>query len=188
MRIDRAGLPGVYLIGNDRFTDERGLFVKVFAEAAFTDAGLRTDFRESFFSESVAGVVRGMHFQVPPHEHAKLVTPVSGRIVDVVVDLRSDSPTFGRHLGLELDAAASVSVYIPAGFAHGFTPLGDRATVLYHVTSAHSARHDLGIRWDSFGYTWPLDDPLVSDRDRAFPALADFPSPFLSAGPGREHP
>lgn len=188
MRIDRTELPGVFLIGNDRFTDERGLFVKVFTAGPFRAAGMRVDFQESFFSHSRAGVVRGMHFQVPPHEHAKLVTPLSGKIIDVVLDLRRDSPAFGKHLHLELDASRPVSVYLPAGCAHGFATLGEGATVLYHVTSPHAPEHDLGVRWDSFGYAWPLDDPIVSPRDQAFPALADFVSPFRLDNAGKECP
>lgn len=168
---------GVYHLAVPRFEDNRGAFNKILFAPHFESLGLRFDFRESYFSQSFAGVIRGMHFQVPPFDHAKLVTIVSGKALDVVLDLRSDSPGYGQAATFLLDASNPSSVYIPSGFAHGFAALSD-CTLLYNVTCEYAPRADAGIRWDSFGFDWPEKKPLLSDRDQAFIPLSEFCSPF----------
>ena len=172
------GLPGCYEISSGVRGDERGRFVKTFHESEFKAAGLRTDLREAFFTVSRGGVLRGLHFQRPPADHAKLVCCTAGSILDAAVDLRRGSPTFGRHVLVELDGDLGSSIYLPRGLAHGFYVMTEQATVWYLVTSAHSPEHDTGIRWDSAGIPWPDPAPLVSERDRLFPRLEEFVTPF----------
>ena len=132
-----------------------------------------------FWSSSAKGVIRGLHFQAPPYDHAKLVACVAGAIWDVTVDLRRTSPTYGRHVARELTAENGVQLYLPRGMAHGFLALSEGAVVSYAVESAHHPAADRGLRWDSCGIPWPLDGtPTISARDAAFPGLAAFESPF----------
>jgi dTDP-4-dehydrorhamnose 3,5-epimerase len=158
--------------------DERGDFVKLYRQSLFEAAGLEPEVAEVFVSRSTLGAVRGLHFQVPPHSHAKTVVCLDGRVFDVVVDLRVGSPTFREHAAFELEAAAPRAVHVPAGCAHGFQALSDCALLAYIVSTEHSPEHDAGVRWDTVGVTWPLADPVLSSRDRSFPASGDFESPF----------
>jgi len=158
--------------------DERGSFVKTFQSQRFAEMGLPTDWREEYYSSSHKGVIRGMHFQTPPYDHEKLVYCMRGRVLDVVVDLRTASPTFGRHLAVELDAASGYGLMIPKGLAHGFLSLTEEALVAYKVTTVYAPTNDAGIRWDSFGLDWGVDLPIVSARDRAHPTFVEFVSPF----------
>lgn len=160
--------------------DERGAFVKTFHAERFAEAGLPVDWREEFYSSSRKGVIRGMHFQTPPHDHEKLVYCVQGRVLDVVVDLRRLSPTYGRHAAVELHAAKGNGLFIPKGIAHGFLALTDDVLMTYKVTSVHAPAHDAGIHWNSFGLDWGVEDPIVSVRDRAHPPLGEFVSPWCT--------
>lgn len=181
MTPDATRIPGVFLVRSPLAKDARGSFLKLFHEPSFAAAGLRTDWRESYCSCSAGGVVRGMHFQTPPADHAKLVFCLDGDVLDVVLDLRRGSPTEGQAIGVPLSGDDGVGVYIPSGCAHGFAGLSERSTMLYMVTSAHSTEHDLGVSWDSFGFDWPVADPLLSDRDGRHPRVDDFHSPFVFA-------
>jgi dTDP-4-dehydrorhamnose 3,5-epimerase len=164
-----TGLPGCLEIRPRLFADARGRFVKVFHRAAFASAGLATEFAEEYYSVSRRGVIRGLHFQRPPRDHAKLVYCVAGRVQDAVV---------------ELSAEVGNMLYIPNGLAHGFCVLSDAATLVYKVTSVYSSEHDAGIRWDSAGIPWAETAPILSERDRQHPALVDFATPFIyRAGP-----
>lgn len=163
-------------------SDARGCFVKTFHSAAFAEAGLCTDFCEDYYSVSHQGVLRGMHFQTPPHEHTKLVYCIAGRVMDVVVDLRCGSPTYGRHAVFDLDAHKANMVYLSAGLAHGFLVLSASAVLVYKVSSFYAPQHDAGILWSSVGVDWPVAEPIVSQRDHSFPTLQDYQSPFVSQG------
>ncbi|QDZ90395.1 dTDP-4-dehydrorhamnose 3,5-epimerase [Shewanella decolorationis] len=174
MIINSTELDGVYAIENRVFHDHRGTFVKTFHNELFTANGLNTDFKESFYSVSKKGVVRGMHFQNAPDDHAKLVYVTDGEILDLIVDVRSGSPTLGRYVSLTLSAGNAKSVYIGKGFAHGFLTLTESATVVYSTTTVHSPASDTGIRWDSFGFDWGVQQPIISERDLSFPTLAQF--------------
>lgn len=171
-------LAGVLAVRPTCREDPRGRFVKTLHAEAFTAAGLRADFRESYFSTSTRHVLRGLHFQTPPADHDKLVYCASGRVFDVVVDLRRSSPTYGACETFVLDGREAAGLYVPTGCAHGFLTLSAEAMLLYFVTSVHAPAHDAGIRWDSVDVAWPARDPILSDRDRAFPALAAFDTPF----------
>ena len=175
----RLDLPGCYAVDVSSSEDARGRFVKVFHASSFAAHGLATDFAEEFYTVSRYGVLRGMHVQLPPHAHAKLVHCMSGTILDVLLDLRVGSPTFGQHRAFELTGARPRALYIAPGVAHGFHTVSEEATVLYNVTSVHAPASDAGVRWDSFGMTWPSASPILSVRDRALPGLAEFASPFV---------
>lgn len=180
MFVERAetGLPGCFVLKTRVLGDARGAFVKTFHRERFTELGLRTDWAEQYFSVSGRGVLRGLHFQRPPAAHAKLVYCVAGAVLDVVLDLRRGTPTYGRHVKIPLDAGSGTLVYIPEGLAHGFLATSEAATLVYSVTSVYSPEHDTGVRWDGAGIDWPVADPIVSDRDRGFPPLEGFDSPF----------
>jgi dTDP-4-dehydrorhamnose 3,5-epimerase len=171
-------LPGVFLVDNFNAVDNRGVFVKTFHQQDFASHGLDKPFRESYYSKSVKNVVRGMHFQLPPFDHEKLVYVTEGEIVDVVLDLRTESPTFKQFVSLRLKAFGS-SIFIPKGCAHGFLTLSDSATVIYNVTTVYNQSSDAGIFWNSFGFDWPVAIPILSIRDQSFPMLSEFRSPFL---------
>ncbi len=173
-------LPGVKILRPFVFEDARGNFVKPFHEGQLAAHGITLSVREEFFSTSQAGVLRGMHFQLPPHHHQKLVYCLTGAVLDVVLDLRKSSSSFGTAVGFELSAANRHVVHIPAGFAHGFLSLKPNSCLIYKTDAVHAPEHDAGILWDSFGFAWPLGgiDPIISPRDLAHPRLADFQSPF----------
>jgi dTDP-4-dehydrorhamnose 3,5-epimerase len=171
-------LPGLLELQPRLARDARGLFVKPFHRETFASLGLATEFAEQFYSVSHRHVLRGMHCQLPPHDHVKLVYCTAGRVLDVVVDLRVGSPTFGRHHRVELSAQQANMLYIPSGFAHGFLSLLDESTMVYHVTTAHAPSHDSGVCWNSLGVDWPVRDPIVSARDAALTPLSEFVSPF----------
>ncbi|MBW3127596.1 dTDP-4-dehydrorhamnose 3,5-epimerase [Hymenobacter profundi] len=173
MKVNATSLAGVQLLENFVSQDKRGTFVKTFHLGAFQEHGLAVDFRESYYSISHKNVIRGMHFQLPPHEHDKLVYVTQGAILDVVVDLRSGSPTYLQHLAVSLDEH-NQAIYIPRGCAHGFLALSNTATVVYNVTSVYEPKADAGVRWDSIGFKWPVQNPIVSDRDATFKSLNDF--------------
>jgi len=158
--------------------DHRGNFVKSFHIGQFKELGIAFLPIEEFYSTSHLGVLRGMHFQLPPHDHAKLVFCIRGRGLDVFVDLRKDKGTFGRFASAELSAGNHHIMYLPAGIAHGFLALEADSVMVYKTSTVHAPSHDTGIRWDSFGFDWGITDPVISTRDAAFPRLEEFVSPF----------
>jgi dTDP-4-dehydrorhamnose 3,5-epimerase len=178
MKILETNLKGLFIIEPDAFSDARGAFTKTFHKATFAEAGMETSFDESFYSLSKKGVIRGMHFQIPPEDHAKLVYVPAGEILDVAVDLRRDSPTYGQRESAILSAENHKMIYIPKGFAHGFLALRDDSCTVYLQSTMRSAEHESGIRYDSFGMDWGVSDPITSDRDQKFPALPEFKTPF----------
>lgn len=173
-------LEGVKLITLKSILDERGWFLKTFHAPSFATVGLCTEFPESFASLSKRDVIRGMHFQMPPHDHTKLVRCQTGTMLDVVLDIRIGSQTYGEHQAFSLDGDYPQCLYIPSGLAHGFLILSEIAIVEYHTSTVHQPSHDAGIRWDSFGMDWGCDRPVMSARDMAFPNLTSFDSPFMA--------
>jgi dTDP-4-dehydrorhamnose 3,5-epimerase len=161
------------------FVDARGTFQKIFRSDSLAKKGFTGTFRESFISFSKPNVLRGMHFQLPPHDHWKLVNCVKGKVLDVCVNLRQGE-SYGAVHAFELSEQAGHSLLIPPGYAHGFLTQGsEEAGILYLTSTEHHPEYDAGIRWDSFGYQWPnSSDIVLSDRDRAFPAMDDFASPW----------
>lgn len=171
MKTESTSIEGIWLLQNFISQDKRGTFVKTFHADAFREQGLATDFQENYYSVSHKDVIRGMHFQLPPHAHEKLVYVTQGNILDVIVDLRPASATYGQHVAITLSEYTQ-AIYIPKGCAHGFLTLSETATVVYNVTSVYAPQADAGIRWDSFGFEWPVQTPIVSDRDAAFGSIA----------------
>jgi dTDP-4-dehydrorhamnose 3,5-epimerase len=173
MTLHPTALPGCFRLDFPQRLDLRGSFVKTLHAPTFAkEKGVSWSFRESYYSTSNTGVIRGMHLQLPPHDHAKLVYCISGRVLDVVVDLRPGAG-FGKHVSFEFSGDAPAGVYVPHGCAHGFLVL-ETATLVYQVTSEYAPSHDGGIRYDSFGFDWPVANPLISDRDLALPGLDGF--------------
>lgn len=178
MEIISTPLDQVFLIRPLVFSDQRGIFVKTFQGAKYSKCGMEMDIAEEFYSVSKKNVIRGMHFQIPPHDHAKLVFCLRGQVLDVVLDLRKNSSTFGQCYSVELSASNRLALYIPVGLAHGFASLEDDSLMVYKTTTIHSPDHDSGIRWDSIGFNWHLQNPIISARDAAFPSFKDYVTPF----------
>lgn len=171
-------IAGCYEIQPKVLSDERGCFVKTFHRAEFAARGLQLDFDEEYYSVSRAGVIRGLHFQLPPMDHVKLVYCLSGSVFDAVLDLRIGSPSYGQSFSTELSASKGNGLYIPKGLAHGFAVTSESAILTYKVSTVYSPQHDAGILWNSANIDWPITDPTLSNRDQSFAALSDFQSPF----------
>lgn len=182
MKFQETKIVGTYIIENCRLDDERGDFLKVYHEPTFSDKGIDPSFKEVFFSISHKDVIRGMHFQNPPHQHAKLIYIPHGSVIDVVLDIRRGSATYGEFMAVELSRDNCRALFLPEGCAHGFLSLEDDTNVTYLQTSVYSPDADTGVRWDSFGMNWPVSNPIVSKRDQLFEGFPDFNSPFSYAG------
>lgn len=177
--IEETPLSGCYLLNPRHLIDDRGSFVKLFHATFFENHGLATDFSESYYSVSHKNVLRGMHFQIPPHAHEKVVSCLTGDVLDVVMDLRVLSPTFGKVASFLLSEKKPQIVYIPKGMAHGFLTLSDSAMMLYNVTTVYAPQADGGILWSSINFQWPTNTPTISPRDAGFVDFANFESPFI---------
>lgn len=176
--INRTTIPGCFEIFPLVVHDQRGIFVKLFHEQLYSEHGLATHFAEIYYSVSHQGVLRGLHFQSPPMDHSKIVSCISGEVMDTVVDLRKGSPTYGKYATFQLSSEKGNLIYIPSGLAHGFYVQSRSAILLYNVTTVYSPQHDSGVRWDTVGIPWPNQSPIVSERDSNFTAVSDFESPF----------
>ena len=163
---------------SNAFEDARGRFVKVFHTQEFAVHGLETNFAEEYYSVSNKNVIRGLHFQMPPMDHVKVVYCVLGVVFDVVVDLRVGSPTYGQSAVFELSAAKANSIYIPKGMAHGFCSLCDNSVLVYKVSTVYAPAKDAGILWNSVGVVWPTTKEILSARDKTFVPLDNFVSMF----------
>lgn len=177
MQFAQELLPGTWLVRLKRHDDLRGSFVKTYAQSVFERAGQPFELREEFYSVSNKDVIRGMHFQLPPHVHDKVVYCPVGVVLDVLLDLRS-GPTYGQSVSILLSEAEPALVFIPKGVAHGFRALQDGSLMVYKTSTEHAPSHDAGIRWDSFGFDWNLEAPIMSERDRRHPIFANFDTPF----------
>ncbi len=172
-------IPGCFEIVPWKIEDARGYFVKTYLRSLYLSLDLETEWREEYFSVSKRGVLRGLHFQLPPHDHAKLVYCPAGEVLDVVLDLRIGSPMYGRHLLLSLTAKKANMVYIPSGCAHGFYTVSESATMMYKVETEYEPSSDAGLLWNSAGIPWPDNNPLLSLRDTQFIPVSRFHSPFF---------
>lgn len=170
-------IAGALLLDLTRHSDQRGEFVKTYAASALRDAGVTFEPVEQFVSRSRKDVIRGMHFQRPPHQHHKLVHCMAGRVQDVLLDLRP-GPGLGQVLAIELDAEHPQMVFVPQGVAHGFRVRSDEAWMLYATSSEHQPSHDAGILWHSLPHDWQCAHPIVSERDQRHPSLSEFVTPF----------
>jgi dTDP-4-dehydrorhamnose 3,5-epimerase len=167
-------LAGAFLIEPERRGDARGFFARIFCEEEFARAGLETRFTQANNSlTGRRGTLRGMHYQLPPAAEVKLVRCIGGAIHDVIVDLRPDSPSFGRWFGAELSAENRLMMYVPRGFAHGFVTLTEDAEAFYFVSDAYAPQQERGLRYDDpwMGIEWPVTPSEVSAKDGAWPAF-----------------
>ncbi len=169
-------IPGCFTGQLPVMSDARGGFQKLFHQPTFDTMVPGITLREMYVTTSHAGVLRGMHFQTPPHDHAKVVVCLSGEVTDVVLDLRRGQG-FGAVDHVRLSPAGDNCVVLPKGIAHGFCAHADNSSLLYLVETVHAPSHDAGIAWDSFGFDWPVQTPILSDRDRAHPPLSAFQPP-----------
>jgi dTDP-4-dehydrorhamnose 3,5-epimerase len=178
MNIKKLKLPGCFEITPDLKKDKRGKFVKTFNTDIYSKLGIELDIKEEYFSTSNKNVLRGFHFQVPPYAGAKLVYCMEGKVVDVLLDIRKGSPTFGKTTSLILDSNKFNIVFIAPGIAHCFYVVGKSATLVYKTDKVYSPKHDKGIKWDSVRFKWPKRSFRTSKRDSEFPVLSRFKTPF----------
>ena len=183
MDVKELALAGVLLLSPRRFADARGYFVETYNKETFAKAGIDVTFVQDNQSFSAArGTVRALHFQVPPFAQAKLVRVLRGSVYDVVVDVRTGSPTYGRWISVELDAAGGNELFVPRGFAHGICTREPDTEIAYKVDNRYAPDHDSGILWNDpkLGIPWPVaaSDAILSDKDRKLGAFKDFVSPF----------
>ncbi len=178
MKKEVTEMDGCFLLKFKNFQDSRGSFLKIFNSNQFMDIGLEFSPKECFVSVSHRAVIRGLHFQLPPHHHTKVVICLKGQAFDVIVDLRKDSPSFKKHLSFNLKEDDPTALFIPPGLAHGFQAIEADTQMLYFTDIGHVPMSDSGIRWDSCNIRWPLSDTVLSDRDASFPTLKEFNTPF----------
>lgn len=178
MQIFETGIPGCFRIKPRVFSDSRGVFVKTLHPDLFAAGVPALTFVEEYYSVSRRNVVRGLHFQTPPEDHYKMVYCMRGGVLDLVFDMRVGSPAYGTFRTFSLDAVTAEILIIPNGCAHGFLALEDDTIMNYKVTTAYAPAHDAGILWNSVGFDWPVESPIMSDRDRSFPTFASFANPF----------
>jgi dTDP-4-dehydrorhamnose 3,5-epimerase len=188
MQCKSLNIPDVKILQPVRHEDSRGFFSEIFNTKDLATSGLELEIvQENFAFSKQAHTIRGIHFQTPPYEQAKLVQVVSGAIYDVAVDLRKGSPWYGQFAGAEISAKKWNQILIPAGFGHGLCTLEPNTAVIYKVTQHFSKQHDAGISWNDpeLDIPWPLGNikPLLSDKDEALPMLANFSSPFIYKEP-----
>ncbi|MGC9467800.1 MAG: dTDP-4-dehydrorhamnose 3,5-epimerase [Anaerolineae bacterium] len=177
----RLEIPEVVLVQPRVFGDDRGFILETYKRSAFANCGIPEFFVQTNHSHSEYGVLRGLHYQIPPKAQGKLVSAVQGVIFDVAVDIRKGSPTYGQWVGAELSGVNHHLLYVPPGFAHGFCVLSETADVIYQITAEYSPDHERGIQWDDteIGVDWPVEEPTLSSRDADHPRLRDADNPFV---------
>ena len=176
MKIINTSLPGVYIIEPQVFSDARGFFMETYQQKRYSEAGIEQIFVQDNLSSSIHGSLRGLHYQIN-HEQAKLIQAVKGTIFDVTVDIRRGSPSFGQWAGVHLSGDNQRQVFIPEGFAHGFCVLSEVAHVVYKCSDFYYPEDEGGILWSDpdLAIDWPVEKPLLSDKDSRLPCLADVP-------------
>ena len=183
MQVPELDIPGVMLVEPDVFRDDRGFLFESYNKAKLAAQGIADDFVQDNQSWSAKrGTVRGLHFQAPPHAQGKLVRTLGGSVIDVAVDIRTGSPTYGRHVAVELSAANKRQLWVPPGFAHGFCTLEDDCTVAYKLTAPHALAAERGLLWNDpeLAIAWPVatEDAVLSPKDRDAPRLRDLEAYF----------
>lgn len=180
MQITEAPLQGVLIIEPRIINDPRGYFFESFNRKSLEEHGVSIDFVQDNQSMSRKGTLRGLHFQAPPHAQAKLVRVSQGRVLDVVVDIRKNSPTYGKYFSHLLSAENNLQLLIPEGFAHGFAALENDTVFLYKCSGFYNKDSEAGIFWadGDLDIDWGIENPIVSEKDQQLPAFADFASPF----------
>ena len=179
MQLKETGFDGLYEIIPSIYHDERGFFLETFREQFLTEAGLPATFVQDNQSFSRKNVIRGLHLQIPPYEQIKLVRVAMGKVLDVVVDVRKNSTTYGRHYKCVLSAETGNMLYIPGGFAHGFAAL-EPSVFLYKCSAYYKKNAEAGIRYNDpgLGIEWGIDDSVVSVKDKMLPLFSEFESHY----------
>ena len=177
--LKRLKIEGCYKIKLQSYEDLRGFFYKNYNYKEFKKLSLNTKWSEDFFSYSKKNVIRGMHFQNPPFAQFKLIMCLKGSMLDIILDLRKSSKTYKKYISIKLSSKNQECIYIPPGIAHGFLSLDNNSIAYYKVSSNYSKVHDTGIKWNSFGFKWPINKPIVSKRDKKLASLDDFKNKFL---------
>ena len=182
MKFTKTKIEGVIIIEPRVFEDERGYFLESYNEKEFKEVIGKVSFVQDNESKSSKGVLRGLHFQKPPYSQAKLVRCIEGKVLDVVVDIRKNSKTYGQYVAVELSGENKKQVFIPKGFAHGFLVLSESATFAYKVDNSYAPEYDAGIRWDDsmLNIQWGVNESevMVSEKDAEFPFFLEFETPF----------
>lgn len=180
MEITTTPLEGLLVIKPKVFYDSRGYFYEPYNKQRYQQAGIMPEFVQDNQSLSMKGALRGLHFQAPPFEQGKLVRVVQGSVLDVVVDIRKQSPTFGQHFSVLLSGENMLQFWIPPGFAHGFVTLENNTIFEYKCTNVYDKASEGGLLWSDadLGIHWNIDNPIVSDKDQILPSLKSFNSPF----------
>ena len=183
MDIEQTSLPGVVILTPARFGDNRGFFSESWNKTRMAQAGLDYEFVQDNHSMSEAiGTLRGLHYQAPPHAQGKLVRCGRGALLDVAVDIRAGSPTYGQHVAIELSFENGKQLMIPAGFLHGFVTLMPETEIVYKCTDFYNGDADGSVAWDSCGVDWGVTDPVLSAKDTGAVRLEDFDTPFVWEG------
>jgi len=177
----RLSIPDVILVEPQLFSDDRGFFYESFRESDFFSNGIDKKFVQDNFSHSVNGVIRGLHFQKAPKAQAKLVTVLKGKIFDVAVDIRKNSPTYGKWVSEILSSDTHNLLYVPEGFAHGFCVVSDEADVLYKVSNEYSQEHERSVIWNDpkLDIQWPIKKPIISNKDNKLSLLENLDNDFV---------
>ena len=180
-RFTRLEIPEVVLIEPNVFLDERGFFMETYKYSEFAAHGIKEPFVQENHSRSLRRILRGLHYQRRPKAQGKLVRVLLGEVFDVAVDLRKGSPTYGKWIGVVLSAGNNRMLYIPSWCAHGFSVLSEEAEVVYKVTEEYSPKYETGILWNDsdLAIQWPIKDPILSPRDRAWPAFREADNDFV---------
>ena len=180
MDIKSTPIEGLLIIEPQVFTDPRGYFYESYNKEKFVAAGINIEFVQDNQSLSQKGIVRGLHFQAPPFDQGKLVRVIQGAVLDVAVDIRKNSPTYGQNFSIELSAQNRTMFYIPPGFAHGFETLEDNTIFLYKCTDVYNKQSEGGLLWNDpeLEIKWQSSDPLISEKDKILPLFKDLVSPF----------
>ncbi|MDF1683514.1 MAG: dTDP-4-dehydrorhamnose 3,5-epimerase family protein [Legionellaceae bacterium] len=180
MHFNRLDIPQALEIVPQILKDNRGAFVKTFHDELYQAQGIDAlDFKEEYFSVSYQNVLRGLHFHLPPYDHAKLVYCIRGEVRDILFDMRHGSPMYGEAISIDLTEKKHNVLYVPSGVAHGFLTLSDQAMMVYKTTTVHQPQYDYGIHWTSCRELWRINqEPIISDRDKTHELFDEFQSPF----------
>jgi dTDP-4-dehydrorhamnose 3,5-epimerase len=179
LKINELSIKGCFEIQLNKLSDLRGDFVKTFHIEEFKFNNLNYKFNEEFYSVSKKNVLRGFHFQTPNMDCEKITYCISGQVLNVILDIRQGSKTYGKAISIVLSALKANSIYLRSGLANAFFVISDSATMVYKTSKVYSALNDSGILWNSVDFKWPIKSPILSERDKLFPTLSEYISPFF---------
>lgn len=181
MQFETVDIPGLVIVKPNVFGDHRGYFFESYSKEIFIKNGILADFVQDNQSLSGKNILRGLHFQAPPHDQGKLVRVIQGAVFDVAVDIRRTSPTYGKHFGLEISAENKKQLWVPPGFAHGFVTLEEDTIFCYKCSGYYNKDSEGGLMWNdpALGIEWPVKTPSLSEKDALLASLTNFKSPFV---------